>query len=248
MYYEVADKRYKDLVINIKTYFNKEENHIICDKRNRIGIIEFDSKKYVVKSFKIPYPLNQIVYRFFRSSKAKRSFINSIKLTKLGIDTAEPIGFIEFSSALKFKESFYISKLIDFDFEIRAVLRDQTFEDRENILKQFMAFTYSLHQKRVNHADYSPGNILVKKTGSSYRFSIVDVNRMSFIMFDEDLRMKNLAKLTNHKEDNELMVRYYAEIASLDEYALLNKLNIALLKQQRYLDNKQRLKKIKGKL
>jgi len=247
MTYEVAERQEKDFLLNVKTYFNQKNNHIIYDKRNIIKIVEFEEKKYVVKSFKIPHLLNQIVYRFFRDSKAKRSFKNSFKLKELGINTPRPIGYIEFPTAFRFKESFYISEFFDFDFEIRAVLNDKNFEDRENILKKFIEYTYQLHQKKVHHIDYSPGNILVKKVASDYQFSIIDVNRMEFVPFDDDLRMQNLAKLSNDKEDNEFMAKYYAQIAKLDETLLLEKLNHSLLKQQQYLDNKKRLKKLRRK-
>jgi tRNA A-37 threonylcarbamoyl transferase component Bud32 len=247
MNYEAPNEREKDFVLNIKTYFKQEQNTVIYDKRNIIKIVEFEGKKYVVKSFKIPHLVNQIVYRFFRDSKAKRSFINSIKLAELNISTPQPIGFIEFPTAFKFKESFYISEFFDFDFEIRAVFSDKEFEDRENILKKFIAYTYQLHEKGVYHIDYSPGNILVKKTSYGYKFSIIDVNRMQFTEFNDDLRMQSLAKLTNDKEDNEFIAKHYAHIAKLEESTLLDKFNIALVKQEKYLSNKKRLKKIKGK-
>jgi len=247
MNYEVENAHHKDFVKNIKTYFNQKENHTIYNKRNIIKIVEFEEKKYVVKSFKTPHLLNQIVYQFFRDSKAKRSFKNSFKLKELGINTPRPIGYIEFPTSFRFKESFYISEFFDFDFEIRAVLNDRNFEDRENILKKFIEYTYQLHQKKVHHIDYSPGNILVKKIASFYQFSIIDVNRMEFIPFDDDLRMQNLAKLSNDKEDNAFMARYYAQIAKLDETLLLDKLNSSLLKQQQYLANKKRLKKLRRK-
>ena len=246
MSYEVLNEREKDFVRNIKIYFNQETNKTLYNKRNIIKVVEFERKKYVVKSFKIPHLLNQVVYRFFRDSKAKRSFINSIKLKQLGVNTPKPIGYIEFSTYFRFKESFYISEFFDFDFEIRAVFKDKSFKDRENILKRFIEYTYKLHQKKVHHIDYSPGNILVKRVGDSYEFSIIDVNRMEFVEFDEDLRVQNLAKLTNDREDNEFMARYYAQIAKLEETTLLSKLNSALKKQESYLANKKRLKRLKS--
>jgi serine/threonine protein kinase len=247
MTYECPNERLKDFVTNIKLYFNQKDNHIIYNKRNSIKVVQFEGKKYVVKSFKTPHLLNQFVYRFFRDSKAKRSFNNSIILRKVEIHTPEPVGYIEFPTKFRFRESFYISELFDFDFEIRAVFSDKNFEDREHVLKKFIEHTYRLHQKNIHHIDYSPGNILVKKRGSFYQFSIIDVNRMEFVPFDDELRMQNLAKLSNDKEDNEFMARYYAQIAKLDETTLLSKLNIALKKQEKYLANKKRLKKIKGK-
>lgn len=246
MSYEVLNEREKDFVRNIKIYFNQETNKTLYNKRNIVKVVEFERKKYVVKSFKIPHLLNQVVYRFFRDSKAKRSFINSIKLKQLGVNTPKPIGYVEFSTYFRFKESFYISEFFNFDFEIRAVFKDKSFKDRENILKRFIEYTYKLHQKKVHHIDYSPGNILVKRVGDSYEFSIIDVNRMEFVEFDDDLRMQNLAKLTKDIEDNEFMARYYAQIAKLEETTLLSKLNSALKKQESYLANKKRLKRLKS--
>jgi len=246
MTYECPNERLKDFVTNIKLYFNQKENQVIYDKRNIIKVVEFEGKKYVVKSFKTPHLLNQIVYRFFRDSKAKRSFENSIQLRRLDIHTPEPVGYIEFPTRFRFKESFYISDLFNFDFEIRAVFADENFEDRENILKQFIEYTHKLHKKKVYHIDYSPGNILVRKIGSTYLFSIIDVNRMQFIELDTKLRMKSISKLTKSKKDNQLMVQHYAKISKLNEVELQKALNSALKEEANYLANKKRLKKIKG--
>jgi tRNA A-37 threonylcarbamoyl transferase component Bud32 len=247
MTYEFQNERTKDFIRNIKTYFNQPSNNTIYDKRNIIKIVEYENRKYVVKSFKKPHLLNQIIYRFWRESKAKRSFNNSMRLRRMGINTPEPIGYIAFPTRFRFLESFYISDLLDFDFEIRAVFADREFEDRENILKRFVEFTYTLHKRGVYHVDYSPGNILVKKLNGWYSFSIIDLNRMRFLKLDNELRMKSISKLTKSKEDNQFIAEYYAKISNLDKDMLLNRLEFYLDKQKKYLNNKKRLKKLKGK-
>jgi tRNA A-37 threonylcarbamoyl transferase component Bud32 len=246
MRYETVDIKFNDLVNNVKKIFNDTNNITLFKERNIVKIINFHSHKFVVKSFKKPHLLNQVVYNFFRKSKAKRSYQNSLKLLELGVNTPAPIAYIEFSSLLFFKESFYISDFFDYDFEIRAVFKDENFEDRENILKRFVEYSYKLHNKGIYHIDYSPGNILIKKENQNYLFSIIDVNRMKFIDFDVDLRMKSMSKLTFNDNDNEFISQYYSQISGIDASLLKEKFDFYLKEQLKYLQNKKRLKKLKG--
>ena len=229
---------------NIKKSFEQEAN-TITKKRNVIKLINFDNKKIVVKSFKIPNIVNKFAYRFIRDSKAKRSFYNAQKLIQLGINTPHPIAFVEFFTPL-LDNSFYICKYFDHDFEIRDVLKNQTFKNRDKILKQFTEFSYLLHEKGVYHVDYSPGNILVKQINENeYLFSIVDVNRMKFIKFNDSLRFKNLAKLSASEEDIKFISKIYAAISDMDELSVTKKLFFYHNKHQKYLQNKKILKTLK---
>jgi len=247
MNYKIINLSYQDLITNIKTYFQDEKNITLFQKRNTIKIVIFQNKQYVVKSFKIPHLLNQIVYKFFRDSKAKRSYENSVKLINLNINTPKPIGYIEFSSPFLFQESFYISEFFNYDFEIRAVFNDKEFKDREKILKEFIIFSYDLHQKGIYHIDYSPGNILVKQENSSYIFSIIDVNRMKFLKMDIKLKMKSLSKLTKDDEDNTLLLHFYHKVSNIPLEELEKDFQYALLEEKAYLEKKKRLKKLQRK-
>lgn len=245
MNYKVIEEKYNDLILNIKDYFNADDNTVLFKKRNEIKLINYQNQEYVTKSFKIPHFINKIVYRFFRDSKAKRSYENSIRLLKLNINTPKPIGYIEFNSLFLFAQSFYVSDFFDYDFEIRAVFKDKNFEDRENILKEFIEFTYDLHNKGVYHVDYSPGNILIKKLENGYEFCIIDVNRMKFIDFNLDLRMKSMSKLTLDIDNNKLLIEYYSKLLKVDINNMENIFLLHLENQKNYLKNKKKLKKIK---
>ncbi len=245
MTYISPNERSKDFIKNIKTYFNQADNTTLFEERNIIKIIPFEGKQYVVKSFKIPHLLNQVVYRFFRDSKAKRSYENAIKLYKMNINTPAPIGYVEFPSKFLFQESFYISEFFDYDFEIRAVLADDNFEDRERILREFVAFSYNLHQKGVFHVDYSPGNILIKKHQNHYIFSLIDVNRMEFIPFTDELRMKAFAKLSASDEDRALITETYSKLAKMDSDFAQEKMELFHGEHQKYIENKKRLRRFK---
>jgi serine/threonine protein kinase len=237
-------KEFREFSQDIKEYFSKSDE-VITAKRNIIKIIEQYGKKVVVKSFKIPNFINQFAYRFIRDSKAKRSFLNAKELIKLGINTPVPISYIEFFSPL-LKESFYICEYFDYDFEIRDVLKDENFKNRDEILKAFVAFSYSLHQKGIYHIDYSPGNVLIKIKDGVYHFSIVDVNRMKFIVFDDKLRFKNLSRFSASKKDTTTIAKEYAKVANIDEEFALRQLFFYHDKHQQYLENKRKLKKVKS--
>jgi serine/threonine protein kinase len=243
---KVIDEKYSIFVDNIQSLFF-QENSSLFEKRNTVKLLEHDGVKYAVKSFKIPHKLNQIVYRFFRASKAQRSYENSVKLKELDINTPAPIGYIEFPTGFLFKESYYVSEFYDFDFEIRDVLEDETFEDRENILKKFVLFSYDLHNKGVYHNDYSPGNVIIKKVDGSYEFSIIDVNRMKFIAYDDDTRFKNLSRFSTTQNDLQFIALEYAKLSGVGEDFALATLSRFHDEHQKYLENKKKLKKLKFK-
>ena len=92
--------------------------------RNSLKLFEVKGKTINVKSFRIPNIINQIAYRFFRKSKAERSFEYANKLTNLGIGTPQPIAYYEFKSPLLFKKSYYISEQLDCDITYRELTTD----------------------------------------------------------------------------------------------------------------------------
>jgi hypothetical protein len=213
-------KSYEDFLLNIKSYFQKNSN-TIHKARNELKIIEHNNLQTVVKAFKIPNIINQIVYAYFRDSKAKKSYENAIKLRELGVNTPAPMGYIEFYKNFLFKESFFIAKKFDYDFTIREPLRNHNLENRIDIIKAFVAFTYDLHQKRVYHKDYSAGNILVAKNDDKWEFSVVDINRMEFKTIDLKTGLDNFAKLWLDDENLNLIATEYAKLSNIDEHVAI---------------------------
>jgi serine/threonine protein kinase len=208
--YKLAKKYtfFKESLINIKSVFSQSENSI-HKARNELKIITIENQEYIVKSFKIPNILNQIVYSFFRDSKAKKSFNYSIKLKEF---TPEPVAYIEFKSYMLLKNSYFISQYFKYDFTIREPLLDQNFPKRELIFQAFAQFTLELHNNNIYHNDYSPGNILIKKEeDGNFTFKIVDINRMDFFELKEEDRAKNFSKLWASEEELTIMAREYAK-------------------------------------
>ena len=194
--------------------FDTAEGKLIGDGvRNKIKLFRLDNEPVNIKSFAIPYFFNRIIYRYFRKSKAQRSFEYAQILLKKGIGTPEPIAFYEQYSFLRLGRSYYVSEHLYNDLTFRELITIPDLPDHENILRQFTHFCFELHEKGIEFLDHSSGNTLIKKTSEGkFRFYLVDLNRMRFqksMSFDQ--RMKNFKRLTTNKEIIKVMSNEYAK-------------------------------------
>ena len=176
-------------ILQLVEVFFDEGNLIVQGSRNTIKSNFIGDEKVNIKFFKKPGFIKSIIYSFFRSTKAKRSFHYANYLIKHNVQTPVPIAYIEERSNIGILgDSFYISQQIDYDFTIRELIHDPLFPERNTILEQFTAFTYKMHEAKVNFLDHSPGNtLIIKKGNGSYDFFLIDLNRMKF----EDLSIEN---------------------------------------------------------
>ncbi len=233
------EESFKNFLLNIKQHFKNNDNSI-HKARNELKIISHNGINVVVKSFKVPNLLRCLFYTYFRDTKAKKSYDNSIKIRNF---TPDPIGYIEFYENNLLSESYFVAKKFDYDFTIKEPIVNQKLIDRENIFREFAKFTYELHEKNIYHNDYSPGNILVKREEMSYTFKVVDINRMKFKGLSLDERLKNFAKLWLRDEDLQSIVKVYAQLIHKDEEKCIN----IALKYSHALKNKINMKKrLKG--
>lgn len=204
--------------------FDTSGTDYIVGERNRIKLFEIGNRKINVKSFKIPNKLNQFVYKYFRKSKARRSFEFANILLEKGIGTPIPVAFQENFNEFGLQRSFYASIHQDYDLTFRELVEVKDFPDEELILRQFTRFCFKMHEAGIEFKDHSPGNTLIKKTGENqYEFYLVDLNRMNFHdSMDIELRMKNLSRLTPKKEMVRIMANEYAKISGESSEKLFN--------------------------
>ncbi len=211
--YKELSTELQDAVINFESYTD-----ILGDgDRNVIKIIDLQGQKYTIKAFKVPNFINQVVYRFFRKSKAERSYQYANRLLELGIGTPFPVGYQIETTSLLFKKSYYISELVDCDLTYRELCKDVEMANHEEMLRSFTRFTFTLHQNGINFLDHSPGNTLIKKSENGYQFYLVDLNRMKFGNMSFETRVKNFSKLTIHESMVRVMSNEYAKCTGEDK-------------------------------
>jgi hypothetical protein len=238
----LSRKRFQEILL----LFN-ESTQQLGDDRNKIKIVTHDGKKLVVKSFKTPNFINKIAYRFFRKSKAARSYHNAQYLEKNGIGTPTPVAYLEQLSALGLHESYYVSTYTDHDFTYREITNDDELEDKENILIQFTQFMFKMHEAGIYFLDHSPGNTLIKKEGDQYQFYLVDLNRMKFYDIPYEDRLKNFERLSPKKWMYNIMGTEYARLTENESTTTIEIMWKYTQEFQEAFHKKKRMKKkIKG--
>lgn len=222
MKYEIQEafSSLKPMIENLPEYFLQADS-ILHKERNEIRVVSYAGSQYVVKAFKVPNLLNRFVYRYVRASKARRSYEHSIRV---GAEVCpEAVAYVEYTKNGLLDVSYFVSRYFEADYTIRTALRDKDLKDRDSVLQQFADFTFALHERHVLHKDYSPGNILVKEEGGTYRFQIVDVNRMVFRPLSLKARAGNFAKLMMDEDTSrKVLLSYAARIGVGAEAFLLN--------------------------
>ncbi|KUJ60555.1 Kdo domain containing protein [Flavobacteriaceae bacterium CRH] len=213
--------------------------------RNKIKLFDVEGKKINIKSFKIPHLINKVVYKYFRKSKAKRSFEYATILLEKGIGTPQPIAFLEKFSWLGLLNSYYVSEHLVTDLTYRELVEIPDYPDGENILRQFTRFSFGLHEQGIEFLDHSPGNTLIKKNQEgNYDFFLVDLNRMEFHeSMTFEMRMKNLCRLTPLKEMVAVMSNEYAKLYVEPEQKIFDTLWKYTADFQEQFHRKKRLKK-----
>ncbi len=210
---------YRVQIKNCISNFASSGKDFVIGKRNTIKFFDIENEVISVKSFKKPNLINKIAYRYFRKSKARRSFEYASKLIEMQIGTAQPVAFFENFDVIGLNESYYVCEHLENVFEFREIVQNEAFENRDFIIRKFTQFTFEMHEKGIEFLDHSPGNTLIKDNNNgTYSFYLVDLNRMKFHeTIDFQTRMKNLSKITHKKDMIEVMSNEYAQLLGENE-------------------------------
>ncbi len=226
------------------------EGEVVYKARNEIKTYQRDGLTLNVKSYKIPIFINKIAYSLLRPTKARRAYEYALKLISLGVETPEPVAYIEERRHGLLYHSYFISLHTPLQGNLRIFSDENVkFDDVRDLAIAFGRYTAALHEKGVLHVDYSPGNILYQKNpDETYRFSLIDINRMKFPK-EIDMRMgcQNFCRLYAGDEFFETVGKAYAAARGFDEKKCISLIMEYRNKEWEKRERKYRIKKRMGK-
>lgn len=234
-------KEQENAILQLVKTFLDEGDLIVKGSRNIIKSNSLGNEKVNIKFFQKPGVFKSIIYSFFRSTKAKRSFDYANYLLEHDIKTPFPIAYIEGRNTLGLLgQSYYFCEQLNYDFTIRELIHDPLFPERDFIMEQFAEFTFQLHEARINFLDHSPGNtLIVNKGNGKYDFYLIDLNRMKFENLSIEKRMDNFKKMWLSKQMIKVVAKKYATLSNESE----EKIHAILLEKSTQFKRKTARKK-----
>ena len=96
--HEIKEGYNKEVLLEVLRNFDNS-GESVNEERNRIKRFEIEhngkEKEINVKCFSRKNRITEFIYKYFKGSKGKRSYLYGIKLLQLGIKTPEPIAYFD---------------------------------------------------------------------------------------------------------------------------------------------------------
>lgn len=208
----------RDFIESLPSRFDSEGT-IIYKARNLIKVIDApDGMRLNVKRYHAPRFINALVYSWgIRKPKGERAFSYPTLLLNAGIETPEPVAYIEHRTMGILRESYFVSLQCPYPNRFYK-LADAPEELYVPLAEAFARFTARIHEANMLHRDYSPGNILWQlDDDGTYHFSIVDINRMYFGSVPLKMGCRNFARLWGSRGFFETIAKAYAKARGMNE-------------------------------
>ena len=201
----------------IPRLIDEGEGTIVYDGRNRVVRLEHEGETMMVKCFKRVNIIQQIVYTFFRKSKAERAFLFAGEFSKRGISTPQRIAFLEEKRWGLFLKGYFVRKEVE-GTECHLLLREVK-EFSPQLADAVMKQTVLMHSKGILHGDLNLSNFLCVEKSGDYYFNMIDINRSRFCdgyPSNNDC-LKNLVRTTHRRDLYEYLIASYARQRGWDE-------------------------------
>ena len=219
----VVDERFQHLAVEIgrlPQMMDEGQGQTVYNSRNRVVRFIMGEQPMMVKRFKRVNLVQQVVYTFFRKTKAERAFRFASEFLQRGIDTPQPVAYMEQRHHGLFTTGYFVSLEVP-GTETSLLLRevhDYPPDLAEAVARQVVR----MHSRGVLHGDLNLSNFLLAPTPSPFtdegtdghHFIMIDTNRSHFTsgMPAPAECLQNMVRLTHRRDLYEDLVRRYARL------------------------------------
>jgi len=148
------------------------------NRRNTVELVRAGETLLVVKKYKRPTIANCIIYTWFRKNKAQKAWEHANLLLAKGFETARPIAYVVIKRYGFVHTCYFISEYLPYPTIDQAYAQCGNEEEKHRLVTAFIDYTIRLHNAKIVHRDYNPGNILVHCEADGYHFTLIDINRL----------------------------------------------------------------------
>lgn len=187
----------------------------IFKNRNAIRYIEIEGEQWVVKQFCRPHLFNRLVYRWWRKTKAQRSFEHAEALRAIGVGSPEPVGYCDTGNLLCIGYCYYVARHSTLPFDFRDLIDNES-PQAEKALQAIARTTALMHEGGFWHKDYSGGNILWGETREGISVELIDLNRMRKGKVSLMAGCANFDRLEATPRQQRIMAEAYAQARNFD--------------------------------
>jgi len=195
------------------------EDRLIQGGRNQLFRCRFDDVELVVKRFPNNGAWKKAVYRVF-PGKAKRSYSNSQRLNQVGLNSPDPVAWVESWEGSWLNESYYVCRFTPFEHEARELGHTELPQrvEKARLLGRSLA---KMHAAEILHLDLTPGNLLfTNSVDGEWELHIVDNNRMRFGPISKRAAITSLVQADLPEDLVRPMLEAYADNSQISLEAL----------------------------
>ncbi|MBQ9645714.1 MAG: hypothetical protein IJV24_05090 [Prevotella sp.] len=208
-----------DYISQIPAMLQRGEGELVYEGRNRVARFRYDGLSLMAKQFKRVNFTQQIVYTFWRQTKAERAYLFAETFRQRGIATPQRVAYMEQRQGGLFAVGYFVSIEAE-GKETHLLLREV--KDFSHTLADAVARqVVMMHSRGILHGDLNLSNFLCTEAHDGYRFTMIDINRSHFTEgwpTDEQC-LKNLVRLTHRRDLYEYLLRSYARQRGWSEEA-----------------------------
>lgn len=149
-----------------------EQGTVIYNERNQIRVLDVNGQAVNVKKFCVPPTGNRLLYSFgIRTPKAVAAYRHALAIIQKGFHTPRPYGYILERKNGLLAHSYLITQQLT-DYQTLGYANTP-----KQLIRELARYVARLHENGLLHLDLTPNNVLFKKEGTQYQFSLVDTNQ-----------------------------------------------------------------------